>query len=158
MAKVRTRRKSWRYANTVRWAEAKRGSLTAEGKPDIEVATPPDFGGHEATWSPEDLFVAAVNGCIMTTFLYYQGKEGIELVGYASTAEGVLEFGDDGLVFTRVEVRPEVVVASETDRKKAERALQRSEEVCLISNSVSAAVTVTPQIRLADGPGQAPGS
>ncbi len=155
MGRVKVKRKSWRYRNAVRWTGAKRGILTGEGKPDIDVATPPDFGGHEGIWSPEDFFVAAVNCCIMTTFLYYRAKEGIELVSYRSTAEGNLEYGDEGLVFTRVKVRPEVVVASERDRQKTERALQQSEKSCLISNSLSSAVTVEPQIQLAHGPGQA---
>lgn len=157
MAKVKVKRKSWRYRNAVRWTGAKRGILTGEGKPDIDVATPPDFGGHEGVWSPEDLFVASVNSCILTTFLYHGAKQGIELVSYSSTAEGILEYGDEGLVFTRVKVRPEVVVASERDRQKTERALQRSEESCLVSNSVKTAVTLEPQIQLAHRPGQASG-
>jgi organic hydroperoxide reductase OsmC/OhrA len=72
--------------------------LIADGKPNVDVATPADFGGHEGVWGPEDLFAAAVNCCIMTTFLYYQAKEGVELVSYRSSAEGILEFGDEGLV------------------------------------------------------------
>jgi len=37
--------KSWRYANAVTWKEKKKAGLTAEGKPNLEVATPVDFGG-----------------------------------------------------------------------------------------------------------------
>lgn len=154
MAKVKVKRKSWRYRNAVCWTGARRVSLTADGKPAIDLATPPDFGGHEGVWSPEDLFVASVNSCILTTFLYHGAKQGIELVSYSSTAEGILEYGEEGLVFTRVMVRPEVVVASERDRQKTERALQQSEKSCLISNSVNTAVTLEPQIQLAHRPGQ----
>jgi organic hydroperoxide reductase OsmC/OhrA len=149
VAKVKVKPKSWRYANTVHWTEAKRGVLTGEGKPDISVATPPDFGGHEGVWSPEDFFVAAVNCCIMTTFLYYQAKDSIDLVSYRSTAEGALEHGGEGLVFTTVKVKPEVVVASERDRKKAKQAMQRAETACLISKSVRTEVFVEARIQVA---------
>jgi len=155
MAKVTSKPKSWRYANTVSWAEAKRGVLAAEGKPDISVATPPDFGGHEGVWSPEDLFVAAVNCCIMTTFLYYRVKEDIELVSYSSTAEGNLHYGEEGLVFTLVRVKPEVVVASELDRKKAEQAMQRAESTCLVSRSLRTEVIAEPHIQVARHQGRA---
>ena len=67
MARTRARRKSWRYTNTVTWKENKKGVLTSEGKPDLEVATPSEFGGPEGSWTPEDLLVASVNSCIMTT-------------------------------------------------------------------------------------------
>jgi len=155
MSKVTVRPKSWRYRDAVRWTEAKRGILTAEGKPDINVATPPDFGGHEGVWSPEDLFVAAVNCCIMTTFLYYRAKEDIELVSYSSTAEGNLHYGEEGLVFTLVRVKPEVVVASDSDRKKAEQAIQRAESACLVSKSLHTEVIVEPQIQVAREQGRA---
>ena len=58
------------YENTVTWKKEKIGELTWEGKPSIEVATPPEFKGHEGIITPEDLFVAAENVCIFTCLLY----------------------------------------------------------------------------------------
>ena len=155
MAGVKPRPKSWRYVNTVNWTGARMGVLAADGKPDINVATPPDFGGHEGIWSPEDLFVAAVNCCIMTTFLYYGAKEHVELISYSSTGEGALEHGDDGLGFTLVRVKPEVVVASESDHKGAGRAIQRAEDTCLVSKSLRTKVVVEPHIQVARRQGRA---
>ena len=151
MAKARVRPKSWRYANTVTWKKKKKATLTAEGKPDLELATPPDFGGPEGIWSPEDLLVAAVNSCILTTFLYYRVRAGIELTGYKSTAEGTLVYTGQALEFLEVAVRPEVLVASEGDREKAAAALERSEQTCLISNALDCAVRVEPSVRVASG-------
>jgi len=156
MRKLKVRPQSWRYANTVSWTDAKKGVLTSEDKPDIAVATPPDFGGHEGIWSPEDLLVAAVNCCIMTTFLYYRAKADIQLVSYHSSAEGVVEYGDEGLVFTRIEVRPELVVASQRGREKAEQAMQRAESACLVSKSLHTEVVVEPRIQLVRDQGGAP--
>jgi hypothetical protein len=48
------RAKSYRYTISVRWTGEKKGALAAAGKPPVEVATPPEFKGHEGVWSPED--------------------------------------------------------------------------------------------------------
>jgi len=146
MAKAHPPQKSWRYANTLTWGEGKRGALSSEGKPDLEVATPADFGGPGGIWTPEDLLVAAVNSCIMTTFLHYRAKADIELVGYSSTAEGELVYGDSGLSFAGVTVKPDVVVATQEDVQKAREALQRAGKTCLISDAVKCPVKVTPSV------------
>ena len=121
--------------------------MAARDKPSLEVATPVDFGGHEGTWTPEDLFLASVNSCIMTTFLYYRAKAGFELISYQSTVEGLVEFAPQGLAFTRVMVRPEIVVGAALARNQAEQALRHAEERCLISNSVKAQIVVEPHIK-----------
>jgi len=149
MPEIRVRPKSWKYRSSVSWMEARKGRLSCEGRPELEVATPAEFGGHEGIWTPEDLFVASVNVCLMTTFLHFQGRIGFELVSYESEAEGTLESGDGGLRFTRVTVRPRVTVASEADREKAQEALRRGEQNCLISRSISAAVAVEPEVQSA---------
>jgi len=95
--------------------------------------------------------VAAVNSCILTTFLYHRVKADIELVGYRSTAEGTLVYTGQALEFVEVTVRPEVLVASEGDREKAAAALKRSEQTCLISNALDRAVRVEPSVKVASG-------
>jgi len=140
--------KSWRYENTVIWQGEKKGVLSAADKPDIQMATPPEFRGHPGIWTPEDMFVASVNCCIMTTFLYVASRMNIELVSYQSTAEGTVESRPDGLLFTEVTVKPHVTVSSEEDRRKAEEALERSEKSCLITRSANARVTLQPTVVL----------
>jgi len=152
MGTMRTKRKSWRYTNTLTWREGKKGVLASEGKPDLEVATPADFGGPEGTWTPEDLLVASVNSCIMTTFLYHHVKAGVALVSYNSAAEGELVYDEQGLRFAEIRLRPQVVVASQADREKAERALERAEQTCLISNALECPVIVKATVKVASGP------
>ena len=64
-----TRSKVYLYHTTVKWTDHRKGTMSCEGKPNVEVATPPEFKGHEGIWSPEDLFVASANICLMTTFI-----------------------------------------------------------------------------------------
>ena len=68
---MEVRSKRYTYRTSVRWSQQKKGNISSPGKPEIEVATPPEFKGHEGIWSPEDLFVASVNVCVMSTFLAF---------------------------------------------------------------------------------------
>jgi organic hydroperoxide reductase OsmC/OhrA len=141
------RPKSYKYATSVLWKSEKKGTLTVAGKPAVEVATPPEFKGHEGIWSPEDLYVAAVNSCIMTTFLAFAGRAGLAFEGYESEAEGLLEFVDERLVFTKIVVRPKVTLRPGADRKQAEEILHKAEKNCLVSNSLRTEVILEPTFR-----------
>lgn len=138
------RAKSFRYATSVRWTGEKKGVLAAAGKPPIEAATPPEFKGHEGFWSPEDLYVASVNVCIMSTFLAFAGRESLGFVEYESEAEGLLEFADGRLLFTKIVVRPRIALRSGEDRARAEEILHKAEKGCLVSNSIRTEVTLEP--------------
>ncbi len=83
-----------------------------------------------------------------------RAKPGSELLSYSSAAEGTVVYGQEGLVFTTVKVKPEAVVPSESDRQEAERAIQRAESACLVSKSLSTRVTVEPLIQVAPDRGQ----
>ncbi|MGA6994482.1 MAG: OsmC family protein [Candidatus Deferrimicrobiaceae bacterium] len=138
------RAKSYRYLTSVRWTGEKKGMMDVSGKPSVEVATPPEFKGHEGIWSPEDLFVASVNSCIMTTFLAFTERAGLGLVRFESEAEGLLEFVDGRLLFTKIVVRPRVVLQPGADRTQAEEILHKAEINCLVSNSIRTEVVLEP--------------
>lgn len=146
MAEGRASSRTWRFGVTVQWENGHRGTLTTGGKPPLPVAPPPEFRGPEGVWSPEDLLVASVNSCVMTTFLYYVSREHITLSKYESDAEGTVVFEEGSLRFQKIVVRPKVQVASEEDRRKAASALEEAERKCLVSNSLRAKVEIQPQI------------
>jgi peroxiredoxin-like protein len=134
------------YRTVVRWTGEKRGISTASGKPPIDVATPPEFKGHEGIWSPEDLFVTSVNVCVMMTFLAFAERAGLSLTRYESEAEGQLEFVDGGFQFTTITVRPQVLVKPGTDVSKAQELMAKAEKYCLVSRSVKSQVAVEANI------------
>ncbi len=151
MAKKHSRPKSWLYTNTLTWDEGKKGTLAAAGKPGLETSTPADFGGPAGFWTPEDFLVAAVNSCIMTTFLHYREKAGLEITAYSSTAEGELVYDKGGLRFAAVTVRPEITVAAQADVETATATLEKAESSCLISNALAIDVGLEPTVTVATG-------
>lgn len=141
------RSKVYVYQTTVRWTAQRKGIMSCAGKPDVEVATPPEFKGHPNIWSPEDLFVASVNVCLMTTFLAFAERAGLAFVSYESEAEGKLELVEGKFQFTAITLKPTITLQPGADAGKAKELIEKAEANCLISNSMKATVTLEPVIR-----------
>jgi organic hydroperoxide reductase OsmC/OhrA len=94
------------------------------------------------------LFIAAVNSCIMTTFLAYAERNKLDFKSYKSDAEGVLEIADNKFMITEITIRPGIIVKNDPDIEKAKQLIEFSEKNCLISNSIISKVTIIPEIRL----------
>lgn len=139
--------KVYLYQTVVKWTEQRKGIISCAGKPDVQVATPPEFKGHEGIWSPEDLFVASANICLMTTFLAVAERAGLTFSAYESTAEGRLELVDGKFQFTAITIRPSITLKPGGDVAKAKELIEKAEHNCLISNSMKATVTLEPTIR-----------
>jgi len=135
----------WLYHNTLKWKGEKKADLKfIESKQEIEVATPPEFGGHENIISPEDLFVSSANVCYMTTLLGTMKNMGVELISYESRAEGILETVDKMKIFTRIIIRPKIK-AKDTETK-IRLILNHTEKRCLVANSMKTQVIIEPEI------------
>ena len=87
--------KSFHYSNSLVWDSARRGHTSAPGKPDIEIGSPPEFKGEAGVWAPEEMLVAALNSCMMLTFIAFAEGRKLAIVSYESAAEGRLENVDD---------------------------------------------------------------
>lgn len=135
----------WLYHNKLKWKGEKKADLKfVESKQEIEVATPPEFGGHENIISPEDLFVSSANVCYMTTLLGTIKNMGVELVSYESEAEGILETVGKMKIFTKIIIKPRIK-AKETD-EKIRMILDHAEKRCLVANSMKTQVIIEPVI------------
>ena len=139
--------KVYLYQTVVKWTEQRKGMISCSGKPEVQVATPPEFKGHEGIWSPEDLFVSSANVCLMTTFLAVAERAGLAFSSYESTAEGRLELVEGKFQFTAITIRPTITLTVGEDASKAKELIEKAERNCLISNSMKAIVTLEPTIR-----------
>jgi len=145
--------KSFRYRTKTTWSSGRRGILSAAGKPNIVVGSPPEFKGEPDNWSPEELLVASLNTCTMLTFLTLSQAQGLSPAGYETDAEGVLENVAGKYRITKVMVQPRVTLRSTPELETARKIMDAVEGHCFISNSISAEVTITPEFIVAQ-PGQ----
>lgn len=130
------------YEVNLNWADSRKGIIKSPVlQQSIEVATPPEFPkGIEGVWSPEHLFVAAINSCLMTTFLAIAENSKLEFIDYTSKAVGKLEMIDGKYIMSEVVLTPTLIIKDESLKEKAERILTKAEAACLISNSVKSKI------------------
>lgn len=140
------------YEVSVKWDTDRKGTMVSpELNNSFEVATPPQFPkGMEGIWSPEHLFTAAVNSCLMTTFLSIAENSKLEFSSFTSKALGKLEMIDGKYIMSEVTLMPEVVIAKPADKERAERVLEKAEANCLISNSVKSKIIFQPTVTVRD--------
>jgi peroxiredoxin-like protein len=136
------------YDVSVQWTKDRKGTMTSDVlESPIEVATPPQFTkGIEGVWSPEHLFVAAINSCLMTTFLAIAENSKLNFESFNSKAIGKLELVEGKYLMTEVVLKPVVILSDKADKEKALRLLQKSEAACLISNSVRSKISLEATI------------
>ncbi len=132
------------YNVDISWTKDRKGEMSSpELSASVEIATPPQFPkGVEGIWSPEHLFTSAVASCLMTTFLSIAENSNLEFTEFTCKSSGKLEQVEGKFLMTEVILEPTVTITNESDREKAERVLQKSEQHCLISNSIKSKVTM----------------
>ncbi len=136
------------YYNTkVVWTEGREGTLTEPTMPAIEVATPPEFpNGVPNTWSPEHLYVASANICLMTTFLAIAENSKLDFKSFECDGVGKLEKVDGRFMISEIVLKPKVVVAEEKDIDRAKRIVEKAENHCLISNSIKTEIKLDMEV------------
>lgn len=84
----------------------------------------------------------------MTTFLAIAENSKLEFIDFFCRSTGKLEKVDGRFLMTEVKLNPSITIAREADREKAERVLKKSEEACLISNSIKSRVLMSPIVKI----------
>jgi len=141
--------KSFGYKANTSWSSARRGTLSATGRPNIVVGSPPEFKGDPDVWAPEELLVGSLNTCLMLTFLTMAQARGLTPVGYESDAEGLLENVDGKYRITEVTVRPRITLKDEAGVELGRKTMEGVEAQCFISNSIKAKVELKPEFVVA---------
>jgi organic hydroperoxide reductase OsmC/OhrA len=142
----KTKHKTFTYKTMTARTEGKSGTLSSEGKPTIRISSPPEFRGEAGVWTPEDLFVASVEVCHMSTFLSFAATKQLPIISYRSHANGVLEYIDGDYRFTRIVIFPTIVVAGSVAEAEVHATLREAEKHCLIANSIASIVEVNPTL------------
>jgi organic hydroperoxide reductase OsmC/OhrA len=113
-------------------------SVSSEGLETLPSLAPAEFGGPGDLWSPETFLVAAVADCFILTFRAVARGSRFEWNSVNCDVDGVLDRVERVTRFTEFHVRVTLHVPPGTDLHKAERLVEKSDHVCLVTNSLSA--------------------
>jgi organic hydroperoxide reductase OsmC/OhrA len=145
--------KDFRYKVGVEWEGDRLTKVSAPGKPELEVATPPEFkGGIEGVWTPEDLLVAAVATCFSVTLVAVLEQRDLPLRDLHLSATGHLTARDDGR-FGFVAIELTATVQTDAPAMDAVRhAARYAERACLVSMALDVPVHLDLVLQTAPGP------
>lgn len=145
-----TTMKTQRFPVDVRWTGGQLTRVSASGKPELTVATPPEFrGGIEGVWSPEDLLVGSVASCYAVTLAAIAERRGLPLRTLEVRGAGDVTRRLDGrFCFTVVEL--EVILETDPGHEAEARfAAEAAEQACLVATSLDTPVHVEVDVRSA---------
>lgn len=126
-------------------------SLTTPNCTDLVSAPPAEFGGPGDQWSPETLLVAAVADCFILGFRAIARASHFEWLDLKCEADGVLDKVERTILFTEMHLKATLTVPAGADIEKALKLLDKAEQSCLISNSLSAEVHLEAEVLFAEG-------
>ena len=134
--------RAFRFPASVHWLGGRLTRATARGKPELEVATPPEFkGGIEGVWSPEELLVASVGSCFTVTLAAVAERSGVELDMINVDAVGYVERGADGR-FRFDAIKLAVEIGAAEDLPSIEQLVAQTERLCVVSLALDVPVHV----------------
>lgn len=122
------------------WSSGQTGIAKSDSAPNaIHFAAPPQFGGLEGRWTPEDLLMTALASCFTTTFHAIAGYSKFEYTDLEVEAEGTVNKAGTGYSFREIVIRPSLTIPSEDKREWAINLLQKAKELCLVSRALATA-------------------
>lgn len=142
--------KEYVYQVDLKWKEGRIGEVSSPELDEvIECATPPEFPkGVANIWSPEHFYAAAINSCYMTTFLAIADNSNVELESFECKTVVRLGKVDGKFIVAESDIEPHVVLKNfEKDEKRITRILQRTKDICLVTNSMKTEFTVKPTVK-----------
>ena len=120
------------------WLQDTKGILSSYGADGtLNIATPHVFGGEMANeWSAEHMFLGAVTGCYLSTFLCYADKKKLSISNFECETVGEVQLTDGKLKFTAINVYPVIKIKKEADKGITKEVLELTKINCLVSNAL----------------------
>ena len=116
------------------WTSGPAGIAKSDSAPNaIHFTAPPEFGGLEGRWTPEDLLMTALASCFTTTFHAIAGCSNFEYTDLAVEAEGTVGKTDNGYCFSEIVIRPSLTIPNEEQRGWAISLLDKAKVLCSVS-------------------------
>ena len=124
--------------------------IEVPGKPPLPGSADKVFRGDSSRHNPEDLLVLSLSSCHMLTYLAEAARAGVHVVAYSDEARGTMQMREGRMRFTEVSLRPQVVVAKDSDLAPAQRLHEKAHEHCFIANSVNFPVSCDARVSVGD--------
>ncbi len=125
----------------IKWDGKTGASMRTESGRSLTIDTPKKFGGFGEGVCPDELFLASVSGCVLTTFLWFTRKRGVQIKDMSLEAESDVELVKGVYSLKGIKIRVEVEAPKE-HVEGARKCLDLAIRYCHISRSIEHCVPV----------------
>jgi organic hydroperoxide reductase OsmC/OhrA len=134
------------------WTSGRTGLAKCNSAPNaIHFTAPPEFGGLEGRWTPEDLLLGAAAGCFTTTFHSIARSSKFDYIDLEVEAETTVQKAETGYTFNDITIRAHLTVPGEEVRDQALRILEKTRDLCLISRALATRPKLEMQVEVGKG-------
>lgn len=141
--------KTHKYRTVAWWSSGQTGLVKSDSAPHaIHFSAPPEFGGIEGRWTPEDFLLAALAGCYTTTFRAIAGYSKFEYNDLQVEVEGTVSKAELGYIFSQIIFRPTLTIQDLEKRDRALNLMEKAKSACLISNALASAPALEPHVEV----------
>jgi peroxiredoxin-like protein len=138
-----------KYRVVAWWTSGQTGIAKSDSAPNaIHFTAPPQFGGLDGRWTPEDLLMTALASCFTTTFHAIAGYSKFEYTDLAVETEGIVSKTDSGYCFSEIVIRPSLTISNEEQREQAISLLHKAKTLCLVSRALATAQKFETRIEI----------
>ncbi len=139
---------TWQGSTGVGYRDYRREHLVSAppAHDTLTLSADPAFLGTADRLNPEQLLVMAAASCQLLSFLAAAARARIDVLGYSDDAVGVMPAGAPPMRLSRIALRPRIVVAAGATAEQVRHLVDVAHRECYIANSLSADVTVEPQV------------
>lgn len=123
-------------------SESETWSLETDEGLETQMSVPEEFGGDNENPSPEDLFSASVQTCIIATFKTIAERKDLEYENITCQATIKLDRGSDSRPVMK-EGEIQIDISGVENEEKAKKVSKAAEKNCFIHNSIKTDVDVT---------------
>lgn len=104
---------------------------------EVKVDIPREFGGLGRYSCPDELFIASIASCLLTTLLYFKGKMKLTLLSLSVEGNGSVERkGANGYEFKKARFKISITTKKKYE-KMARECVKLAKEYCHLSKLLS---------------------
>ena len=129
------------------WTSGRAGIANCDSAQNaLHFTAPPQFGGINGRWTPEDLLLTAIGSCFATTFRALADYSTLSYTDLEVEVAGTVQKAVSGYVFDEIVTRAYLALPKQDDHERALRLLHKTQELCLISRSLSVKHIFEPSV------------
>ncbi len=141
---------SWEGQINLLWDGESGGEISIGNHPPLRLDTPVEYGGRGRYPCPDELFLSAIGGCLLTTFLYFKRKVRLHLEGLQISVSGNVNLiGPEGYRITDLKAVLRVKT-SKGEESNVKKCVEWAKDYCHITRALTVPIKLEHKIELVE--------